>query len=50
MPEQTVKEQVAAVPKSDLGSVPQDYVDFNNAQEIHCVRQPNGSWTVQLVK
>ena len=43
-------QSVKDVPPANVGSVVQDFIDFDGAKEVESVEQSNGNFTVTMVR
>jgi hypothetical protein len=39
-------EPITDVPKDQVGTTVQDFIDFGNAKSVTVVQQPNGNYTI----
>jgi hypothetical protein len=39
-------ESITDVPKAKVGEVVQDFVDFDDPQEVTVIKQPDGNYTI----
>jgi len=40
-------EPITDVPQGKVGEVVQDFIDFDDAQRVTVVKQPNGTYTIR---